>query len=281
MLLTESQIKSLVRKMLEDKVPKIGKEMFDGDFYKSKDDKIKGLTMIWHKSQFAYFLLPKGSKLSGAASFKITSIPKQGEKNLNWSADLDNYKDYSQTKFFKHIKAGRIVSGTSFIKQKDSFDTSTEDFFYNFGFDAANVFIGLFELLPIPGIQQAATVLSKGISTATFLAAVRKDEYVTALFAVMGMVPAVGGAMGTSLKLLAKYKSAKILPGSVLRKCAAAMLKFLDSDIQYTVTSIVDGLLQGTDISSEMVIPKMHRAARHYAKLLNEEADNSDIQGKK
>ena len=281
MLITENDIRDLIRRQLiEKKIPEKGKKMFDGDFYESKDGKVKGMTLMYEKGGVAYFLLPKDTKLNNANTFKTTPYPKQGETWHNWSAALDEYSDYSQVNFFKHIKAKRIVTGTDYQKQPDYAKTPVEEFFYNFGFDALNAFVALFELLPIPGVQQAATVFSKGISSASFVAAVRQQEYVTAVFAVAGMVPAIGGALGASMKLLDKYKSAKLLPGSVLRKCAEALLKFLDSDIHYSITLALDKLLKDTEHNSEDVFPKLQRAAKHYAKILNEEADKADKQSK-
>ena len=202
MLLTESELKLLIKEyLLENKIPEKGKKMYDSVYYQSKDGKATGMTLVYQKAGVAYFLLPKDSKLNGANSFRTVNMPSKGESHLNWSADLDDYSDYNQTTFFKHIKMKRVVAGTDFKKQEGYSEYPVEEFFYNFGYDAIASFAGALELLPIPGIQQAATLISKGMSSAAFVSAIRQNEFVSASFALIGMLPVVGGSVGSASAL--------------------------------------------------------------------------------
>lgn len=291
MLITETELKLLIQNyLLEDKAQEKSK-LFTGEYYESKDKKLKGMTLLHKEYQFSYFLLQPGTKINGVQGFKKVSMPKKGSKSFNWSSELDEYKDYSQTKFFEHIKAGRIATGTSgnFQEQEnysqlaDKAD-AVETFFYDFGYDTVASFAGALELVPIPGIQQAAMALSKGMSAASFVSACRKGEMVSALFATIGLIPVLGGAAGTALKQAEKARKAGVLPSQALKGLKEVFKKFMESEFKYTITSTIDKILHHADIdgtgasagiTSATIMPKMQSAAKSYIKKIEEELEKA------
>jgi hypothetical protein len=122
MLVTESQLKQIIKKvLLEDKKPKQDTKMFDGKSYSSKaEDGNKSMTLMYDDGYNAYFLLTKGKK-NKDPKFKVIKPTGKYQKELAWTSDLDEYSDYTSRKFYEHAKEERIVytpRGLSDVKEE-------------------------------------------------------------------------------------------------------------------------------------------------------------------
>ena len=208
MRITKKQLKLVIERLLleEDQ-----KKLFKGEYYSFGE--IKGSTLIYTAGNIGYFLLPKNSEGKKIGSFKLLTYDKfKTIKNTSWVSDLDDYSDFSQNAFFKHMKNKRVVYGI--LKQAKKEQSKEED--VNIGGEVANT---AFEAsIAVASLFPATTGYSVAASIGKAVESLIKDDIPNFIAWSLSAIPGLGGPIKAALKPLmtsaTKKAAVKVLSNS-------------------------------------------------------------------
>ena len=214
MLITENDLILLVRKILiETKLPKDGNKMF-GKTYKSKSNPGNmSMTLVYYDGNNAYFLLTKNEKNKDK---KLKTIKDQiTKKYLKWTSKLEEYSDYSQSNFVKHLKAERIVyspRGLDDVEEEivlTGFDpVMAADVVYDTIVDGGAAAASLF---PVTAAAASAVNLSQAVKKLI------QGKVLDATISALAAIPITSAGIAT-LGSLAKNKATRTLLATVIKE---------------------------------------------------------------
>lgn len=182
------------------------KKLFKGEYFTLGD--VKGASYITsggrvkfrdgYSHERAIYLLPKGSEGKNIKNFKIltyeyyTKIP--GQKT--WVSELDDYSDYSQNSFFKHLQANRLAYGDprKAIKEISGEIKNFEDTWTGALSDTA-----IDSTIAIAGLFPATQGLSAIASIARAAESLIKEKYSAMIGYIFGAIPNIGGPIRSTL----------------------------------------------------------------------------------
>ena len=192
MKITKSQLSCLIESfLLEENQNKI----FKGDYYTLGE--VKGASLIYKKSSVAYFLLPKNSEGKNTGKFNILTYEKFKEiKDTTWVSDLDDYSDFSQNSFFKHLKNNRIVYGVFSLAKKEQSSEKEQEIGLLVADTVFDASIAVGSLFPLTaGISMAASIGRAAVALA-------QNNIADCIAWTIGIVPGIGGPVRAALKPL-------------------------------------------------------------------------------
>ena len=184
------------------------KKLFKGEYFTLGD--VKGATYIdsdgrvkfrdGYSHERAIYLLPKGTQNKNfkKAGFKTLTydIYKKIPGQKSWVSELDDYSDYSQNSFFKHLQANRLVYGDPKKAIKEisgeikNFEDTWTGTLSDTAIDSTIAIASLF-----PATQGLSAVASIARAAESFI----KEKYSAMIGYIFGAIPSLGGPVRSTL----------------------------------------------------------------------------------
>lgn len=208
MKIKKSDLTKLIESyLLEEK----DKKVFKGTYYTLGSVKgvtvipvlVSGITIDGFAGKRYLYLLPKGSENKNIEPFKRLTYEKYKDlpNKSKWTQELDEFSDYSQNVFFKHLKSKRISYGNSNKAKKETsgeikkFEDTWLATFSDTAIDSA---IAITSLFPATAAYSSAASLTRAAEK------LAKQDYPQFIAYLLGAIPGVGGPARAALQPFTK-----------------------------------------------------------------------------